>query len=187
MPLKKQVHLGWEYNGVHDPTRETFITPKPNKIFELLQVMFQNTSSWPPAEQVRSYHLGVNRDPVRRISLIFINFLLVTYLLHVQFQVLDSFFSTIPGFKTDSETISAQTQSAETADDSLVSNGAKSSRTRAGKRKAADTPPPQKKPRKEVRNRASGIKINDSASNPFPAPIPLESTRVRFNFCQSNR
>jgi hypothetical protein len=22
IPLKKQVHPGWEYNGVHDPTRE---------------------------------------------------------------------------------------------------------------------------------------------------------------------
>jgi hypothetical protein len=31
MPLKKQVHPGWEYCGVHDPTRETFMTPRPNK------------------------------------------------------------------------------------------------------------------------------------------------------------
>jgi hypothetical protein len=65
MPLKKQVHPRWEYNGVHDPTRETFVTPRPNKILELLQEMFQNTNSLPPAEQVRSYHLEVNRDPVR--------------------------------------------------------------------------------------------------------------------------
>jgi hypothetical protein len=140
MPLKKHVHPGWEYNGVQDLTRETFITPRPNKILELLQEMFQNTNSWPPVEQVRSYHLGVDRDPVRQISFIFINFLLVTYLLCVQFQVLDSFFSTIPNFKTDSETISAQTQSIESTYDSLAGNGVESSRTRAGKRKTADTP-----------------------------------------------
>jgi hypothetical protein len=85
MPLKKQVHPGWEYNGVHDPTRETFVTPRPSKIFELLQEMFQNTSSWPPAELGRSYHLGVDWDPIRRFSLIFVNFLLFTYLRHVQF------------------------------------------------------------------------------------------------------
>jgi hypothetical protein len=30
-------------------------------------------------------------------------------LLHVQFQVLDSFFSTIPSFKTNLDSISAQT------------------------------------------------------------------------------
>jgi hypothetical protein len=144
--------------------------------------MFQNTSSWPPAEQVRSYHLGVDRDPVRQFSLIFINFLLFTYLLHVQFQVLDSFFFTIPGFKTDLDSILAWTLSAESADDSLVGHGVGSSRTQAGKRKAADTPPPQKKPQKEVWNRASGIKINDPASNPSPAPTPPKSIRGRFNF-----
>jgi hypothetical protein len=70
MPLKKQVHLGLEYNGVQDPTQEISITPRPNKILELLQEILQNTSSWPPAEQVHSYNLGVARDPVRRISLI---------------------------------------------------------------------------------------------------------------------
>jgi hypothetical protein len=188
MPLKKQVHPGWEYSRVHDPTRETFVTPRPNKILELLLEMLQNTSSWPSAEQVCSYHLGIVRDPVRQISPIFINFLLVTYLLHVQFQVLDSFFSTIPGFRTDSETILAQTRSTETADDSLAGNGVRSSRTRAGKCKAADTPPPQKKkPQKEVRNRASGIKINNLAFNPSPAPTPLKSIVGRFNFRQSNR
>jgi hypothetical protein len=65
MHMKKQVHPRWEYNGVHGPTRETFGTSRPSKILELLQEMFQNTSSWPPAEQVCSYHLGVDRDPVR--------------------------------------------------------------------------------------------------------------------------
>jgi hypothetical protein len=187
MPVKKQVHPGWEYSGLQDPTQETFVTPRPNKILEFLQEMFQNTSSWPPAEQVCSYHLRVDRDPVRQISLIFINFLLVTYLLHVQFQVLDSLLSTIPGFKIDSKTILAWTWSAESADDSLAGYGARSSRTRARKHKAVDTPPQKKKPWKEVRNRASGIKINNPVSNPSTAPTPPESTRGRFNFHQSNR
>jgi hypothetical protein len=30
-PLKKQVHPGWEYSKIHDPTRETFDTPRPRK------------------------------------------------------------------------------------------------------------------------------------------------------------
>jgi hypothetical protein len=154
---------------------------------EFLQEMFQNTSSWPPAKQVHSYHLGVDQDPVRRFSLIFINFLLFTYLLHVQFQVLDSFFSTIPNFKTDSYSILAWTRSVESADDSLAGHGAGSSRTRAGKRKAVNTPPSQKKPWKEVRNRAYRIKINDLASNPSPTPTPPKSTGGRFNFRRSNR
>jgi hypothetical protein len=132
---------------------------------------------------VCSYHLGVNRDPVRRISLIFINFLLITYLLHVQFHVLDSFFFTIPDFKTDSKSISAWTRSVELADDLLAGHGVGSSRTHAGKRKAADTPPQKKKSQNKVRNRASKIKINDPAPNPSPTPTPLESTGERFNFC----
>jgi hypothetical protein len=65
MPLKKKVQPGWEYSGIHDPTQETCVTPRPNKIQEILQEMFQNISSWPPAEQVRSYNIGVDWDPVR--------------------------------------------------------------------------------------------------------------------------
>jgi hypothetical protein len=79
---------------------------------ELLQEMFQNISSWPTPEKVPYYHIGVTRDPVRRFSLFIIIFLLVTYLFHGQIQVLDSFFSTIPGFKTYSDSKSAWAQSA---------------------------------------------------------------------------
>jgi hypothetical protein len=49
-PLKKQVHLGCEYSGIHDPTGATFDTPRPKKIQELLQEMFQNINSCPPVE-----------------------------------------------------------------------------------------------------------------------------------------
>jgi hypothetical protein len=32
---------------------------------KLLEEMFQNTSSWLTDEQVRSYRIGIERDPVR--------------------------------------------------------------------------------------------------------------------------
>jgi hypothetical protein len=88
----------------------------------------------------------------------------------VQLQVLDSFFSTIPNFKSDIDPISNQTQSAESVDDSLAPTDIGSSRTRAGKRKALAIPPPQKKPRKAVSKTASRIKINDLA------PIPCSNS-----------
>jgi hypothetical protein len=103
MPLKKQVHPGWEYSGSNDPTRETFHNLRPNKMEELLQEMFQNISCWPTHEKVPYYHIGVAQDPVRRFSLFVVIFLLVTYLFHAQIQVLNIFFSIIPGFKTDSD------------------------------------------------------------------------------------
>jgi hypothetical protein len=56
-------------------------------------------------------------------------FLLVTYLLHVQIQVLDSFLSTIPDFKTYSNSILGLPRYADPADDSLVGHGVGSSRT----------------------------------------------------------
>jgi hypothetical protein len=107
--------------------------------------------------------------------------IMFSVVLHVQLQVLDSFFSPILGFKTDSESILAWTQSVESADDSLAGHDDGSSH-------AADTPPPQKKkPRKEVRSMASGIKINDPAPNPSHAPTPSESTDGMFNLHRSNR
>jgi hypothetical protein len=36
MPLRNKVHPGWEYSGVHDPSRETLVTYRPSKILELL-------------------------------------------------------------------------------------------------------------------------------------------------------
>jgi hypothetical protein len=66
IPLKKQVHPGWEYNIFQDPTRETNEKITPEHLVKLLEEMFQDTTSWPTDEQVRSYHIGVERDPVRR-------------------------------------------------------------------------------------------------------------------------
>jgi hypothetical protein len=39
-----------------------------SKLVKLLEEMFENTSSWPSVEQVRAYHLGMERDPVRQYS-----------------------------------------------------------------------------------------------------------------------
>jgi hypothetical protein len=66
IPLKKHVHPGWEYSGLQDLTRETTKQLHADLLMELLEEMFQNTSSWPTDEQVCSYHIRVERDPVRR-------------------------------------------------------------------------------------------------------------------------
>jgi hypothetical protein len=66
IPMKKQVHPGWEYSGVEDPTQETNVKITPEHLVKLLENMFQGTSNWPTDEQVRSYHIGVERDSVRR-------------------------------------------------------------------------------------------------------------------------
>jgi hypothetical protein len=46
IPLKKQVHLGWEYIGAQDPTRENTEKIEPDHLIKLLEEMFQNISSW---------------------------------------------------------------------------------------------------------------------------------------------
>jgi hypothetical protein len=46
-PLKKQIHPGWEYNGLQNPTRKTTEKIEPSQLVKLLEEMFQNTSSWP--------------------------------------------------------------------------------------------------------------------------------------------
>jgi hypothetical protein len=69
MPLKKQVHAGWEYNSAQDPTWETSSNLATSKMVEFLQEMFQNINSWSTPEQVRTYHLQVARDPIRQCRL----------------------------------------------------------------------------------------------------------------------
>jgi hypothetical protein len=63
IPLKKQVHPGWEYNGFQDPTRETSDKITLERLVKLLEEIFQDTSSWPTDEH--SYHIEVERDPIR--------------------------------------------------------------------------------------------------------------------------
>jgi hypothetical protein len=45
VPLKKQVHPGWEYCGVQDPTHELDQNIELVKLTELLKEMFQNVVS----------------------------------------------------------------------------------------------------------------------------------------------
>jgi hypothetical protein len=39
-PLKKQVHPGWEYNGLQDPTRETTTNIDVDQLMKLLEEIF---------------------------------------------------------------------------------------------------------------------------------------------------
>jgi hypothetical protein len=64
-PRKKHVHPGWEYNGSQDPTQETQEKITPELLTKHLWEMFQDTSSWPADEQVRPYHIRIERNPVR--------------------------------------------------------------------------------------------------------------------------
>jgi hypothetical protein len=46
-PLRKQTHLGWEYNGLKDPTWESQEKLTPEFLAKHLGELFQGTSSWP--------------------------------------------------------------------------------------------------------------------------------------------
>jgi hypothetical protein len=63
-PLKKQVHLGWEYSGLQDPTRETQKKMALELLVKHLEEIFQDISTWPADEQVRPYHIGIEKDPI---------------------------------------------------------------------------------------------------------------------------
>jgi hypothetical protein len=65
LPLKKQVHLGWEYSGLLDLTQESNEKITLELLVKHLEEIFQDTSSWPTDEQVHSYHIGLERDLVR--------------------------------------------------------------------------------------------------------------------------
>jgi hypothetical protein len=62
----KKVHPRWEYNRLQDLTRESFDNIGVSMLVKLLEEMFQKTSRWPSVEQVRAYHLQMERDPVRQ-------------------------------------------------------------------------------------------------------------------------
>jgi hypothetical protein len=65
LPLKKQVHPGWEYSRLLGLIRESSEKITPELLVKHLEDIFQDTSSWLTNEQVRSYHIGVERDLVR--------------------------------------------------------------------------------------------------------------------------
>jgi hypothetical protein len=65
LPLKKHVHLGWEYSRLQDPTRETNEKITPELLVKHLEEIFYYTSNWPTDVQVSSYHIEVESDLVR--------------------------------------------------------------------------------------------------------------------------
>jgi hypothetical protein len=65
VPFKKQVHPGWEYCEVQDPTRDSGENIELAKLTDLLKEMFQNTNSWSTREQVCAFYIQTARDPVR--------------------------------------------------------------------------------------------------------------------------
>jgi hypothetical protein len=67
-PQKKQVRLGWEYHRLQDPTRETQEKMAPELLVNHLGEIFQDNSLWLAEEQVRLYHIGRERDPVRHLT-----------------------------------------------------------------------------------------------------------------------
>jgi hypothetical protein len=67
-PSKKASSPGLGVQQIPRPnlTRETSDKITPEHMVKLLEDMFQDTSSWPTDEQVRSDHIVVERDLVRR-------------------------------------------------------------------------------------------------------------------------
>jgi hypothetical protein len=64
-PLKKQVHLGWKCSRLQEPTWETQEKMAPELLVKHLGEIFEDISTWPADEQVRPYHIGIERDSVR--------------------------------------------------------------------------------------------------------------------------
>jgi hypothetical protein len=100
-PLKKQVHLGWEYKRLQDLTQETQANITPELLVKHLGELFQDTSSWPTNEHVRSYHIGIEINPVRCPMYFSLHCSLQFHVLIVQMQDLDSFILPIPGSEDD--------------------------------------------------------------------------------------
>jgi hypothetical protein len=49
-PLKKQVHPGWEYSGLRDPTQESQEKITPELLVKHVGEIFQYISNWPSDE-----------------------------------------------------------------------------------------------------------------------------------------
>jgi hypothetical protein len=97
-----------------------------------------------------------------------------SFSVYVMLHALDNFASTILGFKDDdlilAIPISAQVLGIESVDDSSTGPSAESSRTQAGKCKAAATSPPLKKIKK----------VNDPAPKPLSTPTPPKGPHGKF-------
>jgi hypothetical protein len=79
-PLKQQVHQDWEYSGLQDQTRETQENIAPEHLVKHLGEILQDISSWPADEQVRPYHIAIERDPIRHLTYFSLHcFSMITY------------------------------------------------------------------------------------------------------------
>jgi hypothetical protein len=63
---EKTSSSGLEYNRLQDSNQEAQEKMTPELLVKHLGEMFQYISLWSSDEQVRSYHIGIERDPVRR-------------------------------------------------------------------------------------------------------------------------
>jgi hypothetical protein len=104
---------------------------------------------------------------------------------------LDSFNSTIPGFKGDdlilANPISARAPNTKSTDDSLANPSVGSSSTLVGKRKDIAALSPLKKLKKVVGKKTRGVKINDHVPKPSSTPTPPKGTWGKFNMRRSNK
>jgi hypothetical protein len=141
---------------------------------KLLDEMFHDTSSWPTDEQVRCYHIGIERDPVRHPHHYNTIVSLESHISLVSMQALDNFISPIPSFDGDipfpAIPVLARPLGDESICDPSAGSSASASKARAGKRKATANPTPQKKAKKVTGKSLGGIKINE------PTPKALAST-----------
>jgi hypothetical protein len=76
VPLKKQVHPAWEYNGLSDPTYKMSHRMTKDELEKLLDKMFTFTNSWPTPKEVRSFHIQVEHDVVRPLFKLGFSFIL---------------------------------------------------------------------------------------------------------------
>jgi hypothetical protein len=83
LPLKKQVHPGWEYSRTLDPTEETSEKITLELLVKRLEEIFQDSLSWMTDEQVCAYDIGIERDSVRHFVFIKIIAILKSYILFV--------------------------------------------------------------------------------------------------------
>jgi hypothetical protein len=138
---------------------------------------------------VCTYHIEIERDPVRHpVNLVFSVFLRSDVLI-VLIQDLDSFISPIPSFEGDipipAIPVSACSPGGEAIDDPSATYSAGALRTQANKWKAMANLIPLKKAKKAIGRSSSEIKINKpmpktSASTPPSSPwkgIPIHQSR----------
>jgi hypothetical protein len=167
-PLKKKIHLGWEYNGLQDPTWESQEKLTLEFLAKHLIELFQGTSSWPIDEQVHFYHTGVERHPVRHPDrTVTFCFYKILYL-GCWYASFGQFHFSHLGFEGDISIpailVSAEPPRGEADSDPSTGASAGALRARAGKRKATANLTPQKNTSKAAGKPLGGIKINEPLS-----------------------